>query len=145
MKILYIEDEPNLQRLVKRGLERNGHCVTLANNADIAIEILEVAERNFGCFHFGQIFSDYDLALGTSGGDVLDWIKGREPELKTNDHGVLKSPRQVYLERFTFLSGNTVTVTLHNRTIAKPCGISALLRALKTPGPLHIDDWAGDD
>ncbi len=138
-RVLYIEDDILLQRSFKRALEREFDCeVTTASDAPTAIRILEAAEVTFGCFHYDHILSDFELLNGTTGAEVFAWLNARSNDKTASEHGVLKSPREVYLERFTFLTSREEVLVLHNRFIEKPATAKTVTKAMQTKGPLII-------
>lgn len=155
IKILYIEDEPSLQRTVKRGLERSFGAQTVAvdvaGDAPTAIKFLRAALQTFGCFHYDHIICDWDLLGGTNGGEVLAWIKDTtDANLNdwqtANDHGDIKTPREVLLERFTFLTSRSEhALAVHDRFVEKPCAVKVLALALATKGPVCITSSFGID
>ncbi len=152
IKILYIEDDPTVQKAIKRSLERSFGtqpvAVDIVGDAPTAIKFLEAALQTFGCFHYDHIVSDYDLLNGTTGGDVLAWIKNvttvhLNDWQTANDGGELKTPREVLLERFTFLTANHAAMALHDRFVEKPVSRQQLALALATKGPIRITSDLG--
>lgn len=145
VNILYIEDDALLQRAVKRVFEHSfegGANVDTAMDAETAIRFLEAAMKTFGCFHYDHIVCDYDLLNGSSGAEVLAWIHKQSEWLMANDHGEMKSDKQVLLERFTFLAANLQAKVLHNRFIEKPIRPKMLVAALQTKGPICVTYYA---
>ncbi len=143
-QILIIEDDHSLQRALRRTLERDGSRLSFADDAVSAIRQLDVADRMFGCFHYDHVLCDWDLGHGPNGGEVLAWIRARDEARTADDGGILKSPRQVYLERFTFLTGNVIAAGLHDRYVCKPCSPTMLRRVLATKGPICLTTLSGD-
>jgi len=78
------------------------------DNADDAILLLAAQE-------YTLVVSDYDLANGTNGGQVLEWIKVNDTDL---------------LDHFVFLSGNNdVPKTLHWNVVDKTASMDELRTA----------------
>lgn len=98
-QILLIEDEPARQDDMVRLFKRiyPGAVVTISDNAIDANEQID-AHR------YDLIVSDFDLADGTTGGDVLDHIHDRHPKL---------------VNRFLFVSGNSIVQDMHPYWIMK--------------------------
>src|SRR4029078_13649510 len=103
----------------------DGTQLEFADDAPTAIHMLEAADQMFGCFHYDHILCDWKLLHGTTGGDVLAWIRARSDTATAVDNDTPKSARQVYLERFTFLADSTLAMELHDRYVSKPCGETA--------------------
>lgn len=146
INILYIEDDPTVQRAVKRTLERifqnEGVAVTVVGAAHEAIKILASALATFGCFHYDHIISDFDLRGSLNGDAILAFIKGEwhgETKLLDTTTADGRTASQVLLERFTFFCANEEAKTLHNRYVEKPCDATTLGMALRTPGPICIE------
>lgn len=100
MKILYVEDDAQLQKAISRFLRIffNTTDITIVDNANDAIMLLASKA-------YGLVVSDFDLAQGTTGGQVLEWLKEHDTSM---------------LERFVFLSGNDECKALHPHVIPKP-------------------------
>lgn len=107
-KILYVEDNALLQRSMSRFFKRfftEAADVVVVDNADDAILLLASQE-------YTLIVCDYDLANGTNGGQVLEWIKANDTDL---------------LDHFVFLTGNkAVPETLHWNVVDKASSMDEL-------------------
>jgi CheY-like chemotaxis protein len=92
-QILLIEDEAPRQDDMVRLFKRiyPGAVVTIADNAIDANALID-AHR------YDLIVSDFDLADGTTGGDVLDYLHERHPKM---------------VNRFLFVAGNPIVQDLH--------------------------------
>lgn len=110
MNILIIEDERLIQEGYRRmltGMFDDPPTVRITDNADVAIGELTLLD-------YDLIISDYDL-VGSTGGDVLDWIKVNAPHL---------------VERFIFITGNSTAEQLHHRVLRKPAERSEIREAI---------------
>jgi CheY-like chemotaxis protein len=98
-RILLIEDEPARQNDMVRVFRRiyPAAVVAISDNAIDAIAQID-SER------FDLIVSDFDLADGTTGGDVLDYIHDKQPKL---------------VNRFLFVAGNPIIQDLHSYWLMK--------------------------
>lgn len=92
MKILYIEDDPNSQRLVSMYLQVAGHRLTTANDARIGLK-LAYRERP------DVILMDYHLP-GVNGMDAVDLIRTTERLKHTPVIAVTASAAQKEAGRF---------------------------------------------
>jgi CheY-like chemotaxis protein len=98
-RILLIEDEADRQQEMVRLLKRlypNATTTVVDNAVDANAEIDKTT--------YGLIVSDFDIADGTTGGDVLDHLHDKHPEL---------------VNRFVFASGNAIVQDLHPYWIMK--------------------------
>lgn len=115
MHILLVEDDPNLQltttALVRR-IFRHAEVEVVASAAAAIGALTSSAAPHL-------VLSDFDLADGSNGGEVLAWITEHRPKL---------------VERFVFLSGNPIVEEIHNRSVMKPYSAAdlraELLRAI---------------
>lgn len=94
MNALLIEDDPALQRATARVIQRTfPDCVIdIVDTADGAIARLRGVE-------YSIVVSDYDLADGSNGGDVLRWINADAPHIGA---------------RFVFFAGNEAIFDHHH-------------------------------
>jgi CheY-like chemotaxis protein len=74
-RILLVEDEEPVRNLVARAMSKNGYVVTVARNAEEAMDIFEKEGRNF---HL--VFTDVVLP-NKSGLQLIDHLLSRKPEL----------------------------------------------------------------
>lgn len=98
-RILLIEDEPARQDDMVRLFKRiyPSAAVEIADNA---IDANAQIDAN----RYDLIVSDFDLADGTTGGDVLDHLHDKHPKL---------------VNRFLFVSGNSIVQDMHPYWIMK--------------------------
>jgi len=76
-RVLLVEDEPLLRKLIARVLERNDFTVVSVEDGDSAIQALETQQR------FDIALVDVNLGIGVSGLVVLQTIKDRHPTMQT--------------------------------------------------------------
>ncbi|HEY1015140.1 MAG TPA: GAF domain-containing protein, partial [Herpetosiphonaceae bacterium] len=74
-RILVVDDEPAIRKVVARVLERDGHLVTLAESAEAALPLLEGTRYDI-------IISDLGMP-GMNGWDFLDLARQRHPGVGT--------------------------------------------------------------
>lgn len=110
VRIILVEDEPALQTVTSAAIRRAipGAQVEVVDTAGDAIEAIVREEP-------ALIVSDYDLADGSKGAEILAFIHGVAPEL---------------VARFLFVSGNAVCEEMHSRVIMKPYRTRELAAAL---------------
>jgi len=101
VKILYVEDDAQLQKAIGRFLRNffKTTDITIVDNANDAMFLLSTHA-------YALVVSDYDLAEGTNGGQVLEWLRANDPAM---------------LDRFVFLSANDAVKELHPNVLSKPC------------------------
>jgi len=75
LRILLVEDEPDLRSLVCQALEVLGHRVTVAVDGRHALEVLEEAE-------FDVICSDVAMPNGISGIELAERARIRHPQAR---------------------------------------------------------------
>lgn len=112
MNVLYIEDDKLVQRTVVRFLKRRfvRINITTCEDANVAIALLDEDAT-----HYTHILCDYDLANGTRGDQVYNWLTDSKPQM---------------LGKLTFLSANDACKKLHHRCIEKPASADAIANAL---------------
>jgi DNA-binding response OmpR family regulator len=115
MKVLVIEDDPMLRRIVIRTLRHlyTDVDVKVAESVDEAIDHLREAVLDKP---FDLVTSDYNLLGSRTGADVLEWIR---------EHASFLIPH------FLFLSGNDEIWKLHDNCLAKPAGAAELRAAIQ--------------
>lgn len=108
--VLYIEDDEVLARSILRFFRRYfpDAVVSRVDSCDAAVACLKSIQ-------FDVVLSDFDLAAGGSGGDVLTWIEQSQPHLKP---------------RFLFLSGDDACAERGVPWLEKPCSLAALAAAI---------------
>jgi PAS domain S-box-containing protein len=72
LRVLVVEDEPLVRKLLVQMIRRDGHEATEVGTAESAIKALEGPET------FDVVFTDLGLP-GMSGWDVADWISANRP------------------------------------------------------------------
>ena len=72
LKILVVDDEPTITRMVAMMLGPHGHALTLASSGEEALARLDEAP-------FDLILSDLGLGAGLNGWDLLDQVRQRVP------------------------------------------------------------------
>ena len=72
IRILVVDDEPTITRMVGMMLGPRGHDVTLASSGEEALARLDEAS-------FDLILSDLGLGAGLNGWDLLDQVRQRAP------------------------------------------------------------------
>lgn len=98
-RILLVEDEPDRQRDMVRLFKR------VYPNADVDIADNAIdANARLDKQRYGLVVSDWDLADGTTGGDVLEHIRDHHRDLQ---------------QRFLFASGNPIVQDMHPFWIMK--------------------------
>lgn len=110
MRILLVEDDPQLQAITPRMIRRifpAAKVEVVDSTADAMVAIVREEPA--------LIVSDFDLGPGPDGGVLLCWLRIQLPHL---------------LDRFVFLSGNATALEMHHRAIAKPFTLSELRAAL---------------
>ena len=111
MKVLVIEDDEQLQRFYQRFLKMlfNTTDVVAVDTASDAIVLLKTHE-------YDLVISDYNLADGSNGGEVLEWIRVNDTDL---------------LDSYLMVSGNDDARKLNPpKLLAKPCTADDLREAL---------------
>ena len=103
LRILVVEDEPTIQRLLERMLERRGHQVTLASDGGAALRLLESNE-------YDVILSDLRMP-GLSGEDLLRRLRERDDDA---------------VRRLVFMTGDAVSET--SARIVEDAGVPVLLK-----------------
>lgn len=73
MKILIVDDEPQVAELLARSLSREGHVASIAHSGDEALQRITGAEPD-------ALFLDISMP-GMNGLDVLAEVKRRRPSL----------------------------------------------------------------
>jgi len=119
-RLLVVDDEPPLRRIIARILSQHGYAVVLAEDVPEAIACLHA--------HAGALSAvlvDYHLPSG-SGTQVLQVAK----EISPGTRRVLMTG-SVDFERIQASAGDLVCETL-----AKPVAVSDLVRALRIPARL---------
>lgn len=71
-RILVVDDEPTITRMVAMMLGPHGHAITLAGSAEEALDRLDEAS-------FDLILSDLGLGAGMNGWDLLERVRQRAP------------------------------------------------------------------
>ena len=117
MRILHLDDDRSILRAIERqlrGLAAVGGFSQLllpaivdgATDLTAAIGLIQVNQ-------YDLVISDYDLGQGTTGADLLAWVKVNRPDL-----------------RFMFLSANAAVHTLGVPFAEKPCTKQELVAAI---------------
>ena len=76
-KILIIDDEPSLLKILRKFLEKLDYSADTAENGELGLDLFQKAPLEY----FGVII-DYNLP-GSSSAEVLRKIKDSNPEIKT--------------------------------------------------------------
>ena len=111
MKILVIEDDAQLQRFYQRFLRHLFQTtdIVVVDTASDAIFLL-------GTHEYDLVISDYNLADGSNGGQVLEWIRVNDTDL---------------LDHYIMVSANDEAQKLNPpKLLAKPCTTEELREAL---------------
>ena len=109
LRILAVDDEPGLRRLVEHILRQRGHTVTVASSAEQALEQLARSP-------FDVVVSDLGLGSGMNGWDLAQQVRDRWPAT-----------------RFVLVTGWGAALELAD---ARPRGVDAIVAKPYHPGEL---------